>query len=134
MDFSRSAPEASLAMLGLEKYLAASPLPKAALDLVKLRVSQINGCAYCVETHSHRDRDDQRMEPDRRDPAAGARLPPTRYFWGNRVKSGGTMRSSRQRSCTDDRPRPSSASSIPLRRICRTLATPFSPFAAIPHR
>jgi AhpD family alkylhydroperoxidase len=53
MDISRIAPEAYRAMLGLEKYLAASPLPKTTLDLVKLRVSQMNGCAYCVDMHSH---------------------------------------------------------------------------------
>jgi AhpD family alkylhydroperoxidase len=53
MDISRIAPEAYQAMLGLEKYLAASPLPRITLDLVKLRVSQINGCAYCVDMHSH---------------------------------------------------------------------------------
>ena len=53
MDISKIAPEAYRAMLGLEKYLAASPLPKMTLDLVKLRVSQLNGCAYCVDMHSH---------------------------------------------------------------------------------
>ncbi|GAA3109484.1 carboxymuconolactone decarboxylase family protein [Pseudonocardia yunnanensis] len=53
MDVSRLAPEAYKAMFALEKYLAASPLPKITLDLVKLRVSQMNGCAYCVDMHSH---------------------------------------------------------------------------------
>ncbi|GEL18330.1 carboxymuconolactone decarboxylase family protein [Pseudonocardia asaccharolytica] len=46
-------PEAYQAMLGLERYLATSPLPKRTLELVKLRASQINGCAFCVDMHSH---------------------------------------------------------------------------------
>lgn len=47
------APEAYRAMLALEKYLHASSLPQTTLGLVKLRASQINGCAYCVDMHSH---------------------------------------------------------------------------------
>ncbi|GAA4290554.1 carboxymuconolactone decarboxylase family protein [Actinokineospora soli] len=47
------APDAYKAMLGLEKYLAGSSLPKTTFELVKLRASQINGCAYCVDMHAH---------------------------------------------------------------------------------
>src|SRR5947208_8332190 len=39
------------AMLGLEKYLAQSGLEPVLLDLVRLRASQINGCAYCLDMH-----------------------------------------------------------------------------------
>jgi AhpD family alkylhydroperoxidase len=39
------------AMLGLEKYLRTSGLPEGLRDLVKLRVSQINGCGYCIDMH-----------------------------------------------------------------------------------
>ncbi|MBA0127022.1 carboxymuconolactone decarboxylase family protein [Haloechinothrix sp. YIM 98757] len=46
-------PDAYAAMLGLEKYLAQSPLPKPTLELVKLRASQLNGCGFCVDMHSH---------------------------------------------------------------------------------
>jgi len=38
-------------MLGLEQYLATSGLDKKLLDLVRLRVSQMNGCAYCLDMH-----------------------------------------------------------------------------------
>jgi AhpD family alkylhydroperoxidase len=38
-------------MLGLEAYLAKTDLEPALLDLVKLRASQINGCAYCIDMH-----------------------------------------------------------------------------------
>src|SRR6476620_9441312 len=39
------------AMLGLEKYLRQCGLEEKLLDLIKLRVSQINGCAYCIDMH-----------------------------------------------------------------------------------
>jgi AhpD family alkylhydroperoxidase len=45
------APEAREALRGLEKYLARSGLPLALVELVKLRVSSINGCAFCIDKH-----------------------------------------------------------------------------------
>lgn len=39
------------AMLGLEKYLGKSELGMSLLTLMKLRVSQMNGCAYCIDMH-----------------------------------------------------------------------------------
>jgi AhpD family alkylhydroperoxidase len=38
-------------MLGLEKYLAESSIEKPLRELVKVRASQINGCAYCIDMH-----------------------------------------------------------------------------------
>ncbi len=40
------------AMLGLEKYLRTCGLPQTLLNPIKFRVSQINGCAYCLDMHS----------------------------------------------------------------------------------
>jgi len=40
------------AMLGVEGALNAGPLPTKLLDLVRMRASQINGCAYCLDMHS----------------------------------------------------------------------------------
>jgi AhpD family alkylhydroperoxidase len=40
------------AMFGLETYLAKSGLEPSLLRLLKFRVSQINGCAYCLDMHS----------------------------------------------------------------------------------
>jgi len=40
------------AMSGLELYLAKSSIEKSLLHLIKFRVSQINGCAYCLDMHS----------------------------------------------------------------------------------
>lgn len=39
------------AMMGLELYLETVSLDKKLLDLVRLRVSQINGCAFCLDMH-----------------------------------------------------------------------------------
>ena len=39
------------AMSGLEKYLAQSGLDPKLMTLIKLRASQINGCAYCIDMH-----------------------------------------------------------------------------------
>lgn len=52
MNYGKAAPGAMRAMNGLETYLADCGLEPKLLDLVKLRASQINGCAYCVDMHS----------------------------------------------------------------------------------
>src|SRR3954469_8423942 len=39
------------AMAALEKYLSTSALDHKMIDLVKLRASQINGCAFCIDMH-----------------------------------------------------------------------------------
>jgi len=44
-------PAAYRAMLGLEHYLATCGLDKKLLDLIRFRVSQMNGCAYCLDMH-----------------------------------------------------------------------------------
>jgi AhpD family alkylhydroperoxidase len=46
------APDAIKAMMGLEKYVRASGLEHSLLELVKMRASQINGCAFCLDMHS----------------------------------------------------------------------------------
>lgn len=45
-------PEAYKAMLGLEKYLNHSGLSKTLLELIKIRASQINRCAFCINMHT----------------------------------------------------------------------------------
>ena len=44
-------PGALKAMLGLETYLRQCGLDAKLLDLIRMRVSQINGCAYCLDMH-----------------------------------------------------------------------------------
>lgn len=46
------APEATKAMTALEASLTHSGLDHNLLELIKLRVSQMNGCAYCIHMHS----------------------------------------------------------------------------------
>lgn len=52
MDLSKVEPKAYEAVIGLEKYLAESSLDKSLLELVKIRASQINGCAFCLDMHT----------------------------------------------------------------------------------
>lgn len=46
------APEAMKTMLGLETYVRGCGLERSLIDLVKMRASQINGCAYCLDMHA----------------------------------------------------------------------------------
>jgi AhpD family alkylhydroperoxidase len=50
-DFMALAPDAYDAVQALGKIAAAAGLDKQLLELVKLRASQINGCAFCVQYH-----------------------------------------------------------------------------------
>lgn len=45
-------PHAYKAMLGLEAYLAQSEISKTIKELIKIRASQINNCAYCLAMHT----------------------------------------------------------------------------------
>lgn len=53
IEWAKHAPEAYKAMVGLEQALAKSGLENSLLELVRLRASQINGCAYCVNLHAN---------------------------------------------------------------------------------
>lgn len=52
IDYAKASPEAYKAMQELNAYAKRSGLPAGLLELVKMRVSQINGCAYCLDMHS----------------------------------------------------------------------------------
>ena len=52
MDYAKAAPGAMKALSGLDADLARCGLEASLRELVKLRASQINGCAYCVDMHS----------------------------------------------------------------------------------
>jgi AhpD family alkylhydroperoxidase len=45
-------PQSFKAMLGLEGYLQTSQLTKTHKHLIKIRASQLNGCAYCIDMHT----------------------------------------------------------------------------------
>lgn len=51
INYRTVAPGAYKAMLGIEEYLHQSGLEEPLMHLIKLRGSQINGCAYCIDMH-----------------------------------------------------------------------------------
>ncbi len=58
LDFYKASAGAIKAMLGLEDHIAKSTIEKPLAHLVRLRVSQINGCAFCVDMHTTEARHD----------------------------------------------------------------------------
>lgn len=53
VDIAATQPQAYKAMFGLENYLSSTKLTKTHRELIKIRASQINGCAYCIDMHTH---------------------------------------------------------------------------------
>lgn len=51
--YTEVAPAGYKAMAGLEQYARNSGLEHSLLELVKTRASQINGCAFCLDMHTH---------------------------------------------------------------------------------
>jgi AhpD family alkylhydroperoxidase len=52
LDYAKVIPDAMKALGGVHSYVAKSGLPRELIDLVYLRVSLINGCAYCIDMHT----------------------------------------------------------------------------------
>ncbi len=52
IEYAKAAPGAYKAMLGLEQYVRGCGLEPSLLELVKMRASQLNGCAFCLDMHS----------------------------------------------------------------------------------
>ncbi len=52
IDYRKYGQEAFKSIMGLEKYIAESGLDHKLIHMLKLRASQINGCAYCIDMHS----------------------------------------------------------------------------------
>jgi AhpD family alkylhydroperoxidase len=52
IDYRKFSPDALQAMLALEKHLAGCGLDHKFMHMLKLRASQINGCAFCIDMHS----------------------------------------------------------------------------------
>ncbi|WP_443945113.1 carboxymuconolactone decarboxylase family protein [Pedobacter sp. AW1-32] len=52
VNIQKTQPAAYQAMYGLEKYVSASSIDPILLELIKMRASQINGCAFCLNMHS----------------------------------------------------------------------------------
>lgn len=52
VNYAKAFPEGVHAVLGVENAIRASGLEASLLELVKMRSSQLNGCAYCIDMHS----------------------------------------------------------------------------------
>src|SRR5699024_10354259 len=52
INYGKIEPDAKGGLADIEKYVANSELEKSIYELVKLRASQINGCAYCIDMHT----------------------------------------------------------------------------------
>ena len=52
VEFGKTEPAALQAMMGLETYVRNSDLDHSLLELIKVRASQINRCAFCIDMHT----------------------------------------------------------------------------------
>ena len=52
LDYAKAAPDGVGVLRQLERYLKKAGLEPDLMELVKLRASQINGCAYCMDMHT----------------------------------------------------------------------------------
>ena len=51
LSIPKIAPEGYAALTAIETYIQRSGLPASLVDLMKMRASQINGCAFCIDRH-----------------------------------------------------------------------------------
>ena len=52
IDFAQASPDANKAMYALEAAIAKLGIEHSLIELIRLRASQINGCAFCVDMHT----------------------------------------------------------------------------------
>jgi AhpD family alkylhydroperoxidase len=62
LDYWKAAPELLKAVRDLNTAVEKSGLERSLLHLIKLRASQINGCSFCVDMHTHEAREDGETE------------------------------------------------------------------------
>jgi AhpD family alkylhydroperoxidase len=62
LDFRKASPQAEKAMMGLHTFVRNCGLDHSLLELVKLRASQLNGCAHCIDMHTKELRADGESE------------------------------------------------------------------------
>lgn len=60
--YSKVAPEGFQSLLGFDNYVRGCGLEQSLLELVRIRVSQINNCAYCIDIHTKDARDEGESE------------------------------------------------------------------------
>ena len=64
MNYYQAAPDTIKALMALETQIQSTGLEKSLIELVKIRASQINGCAFCINMHTEDAR--KRGETDQR--------------------------------------------------------------------
>ena len=52
INIQKTEPKGFSAMLGMETYIRSTSLPPLLLELIKVRASDLNGCAYCIDMHT----------------------------------------------------------------------------------
>lgn len=52
MNIAKAAPDAYKAMLAFDNYISTTEVTPLHRELIKIRASQINGCAYCLDMHT----------------------------------------------------------------------------------
>jgi AhpD family alkylhydroperoxidase len=52
LDYTKASPEAAKAMIRMESVVRRSGIDPKLLELIKIRASQLNGCAYCIDMHT----------------------------------------------------------------------------------
>ena len=62
LDFRKASPQGEKAMMGLHMFVRNCGLDHTLLELVKLRASQLNGCAHCIDMHTKELRADGESE------------------------------------------------------------------------
>ena len=62
LDFRKASPQGEKAMMGLHMFVRNCGLDHSLLELVKLRASQLNGCAHCIDMHTKELRADGESE------------------------------------------------------------------------
>ena len=62
LDFRKASPQGEKAMMGLHMFVRNCGLDHGLLELVKLRASQLNGCAHCIDMHTKELRADGESE------------------------------------------------------------------------
>ena len=62
LDFRKASPQGDKAMMGLHMFVRNCGLDHMLLELVKLRASQLNGCAHCIDMHTKELRADGESE------------------------------------------------------------------------
>jgi AhpD family alkylhydroperoxidase len=62
LDFRKASPQGEKAMMGLHMFMRNCGLDHSLLELVKLRASQLNGCAHCIDMHTKELRADGESE------------------------------------------------------------------------